>query len=211
MNELEVYIDNQGERKCVGVLRERDTRSLPEFSYSDEFINTGFSISPIELPLKAGRFQATTHMPQGMFGVFMDSLPDGWGTMMLSRYLRQSGINYQQLSPIEQLAYIGSSGRGALEYVPSKNLGKRLVNIDCKIIHNIVNKVLSDTDLTQKEANLLVIGSASTGGARPKVFAEFDNALSRMAEVTTILKQFGTKEEAVDYLVKETNIQNKEG
>ena len=37
-------------------------------------------------------------------------------------------------------------------------------------------------------------------------FAEFDNALSRMAEVTTILKQFGTKEEAVDYLVKETKL-----
>ena len=37
-------------------------------------------------------------------------------------------------------------------------------------------------------------------------FAEFDNALSRMAEVTTILKQFETKEEAVDYLVKETKL-----
>ena len=33
-------------------------------------------------------------------------------------------------------------------------------------------------------------------------FAEFDNALSRMAEVTTILRQFGTKAEAVDYLEK---------
>lgn len=37
-------------------------------------------------------------------------------------------------------------------------------------------------------------------------FADFDNALNRMAEVTTILKQFGTKEEAVDYLVKGTNL-----
>lgn len=37
-------------------------------------------------------------------------------------------------------------------------------------------------------------------------FVEFDNALNRMAEVTTILKQFRTKEEAVDYLVKETNL-----
>lgn len=41
-------------------------------------------------------------------------------------------------------------------------------------------------------------------------FAEFDNALSRMAEVTTILKQFGTKEEAVDYLVKETKLPREE-
>ena len=37
-------------------------------------------------------------------------------------------------------------------------------------------------------------------------FAEFDNALNRMAEVTTIVKQFRTKEEAVDYLVKGTNL-----
>lgn len=37
-------------------------------------------------------------------------------------------------------------------------------------------------------------------------FVEFDNALNRMAEVTTILKQFETKEEAVDYLVKGTNL-----
>ncbi len=37
-------------------------------------------------------------------------------------------------------------------------------------------------------------------------FVEFDNALNRMSEVTTILKQFRTKEEAVDYLVEETNL-----
>lgn len=37
-------------------------------------------------------------------------------------------------------------------------------------------------------------------------FEEFDNALVRIAEVTTILKQFETKEEAVDYLVKETSL-----
>ena len=37
-------------------------------------------------------------------------------------------------------------------------------------------------------------------------FLEFDNALNRMAEVTTILKQFESKKEAVDYLVKATNL-----
>jgi len=41
-------------------------------------------------------------------------------------------------------------------------------------------------------------------------FAEFDNALNRMAEVTTILKQFGTKGEAVDFLVKETGLSKEE-
>ena len=41
-------------------------------------------------------------------------------------------------------------------------------------------------------------------------FAEFDNALNRMAEVTTILQQFGAKEEAVEYLVKETDLSTAE-
>ncbi|MBQ4523212.1 MAG: helix-turn-helix domain-containing protein [Lachnospiraceae bacterium] len=36
-------------------------------------------------------------------------------------------------------------------------------------------------------------------------FDEFDNALSRVAELTTILKAFNTKKEAVDFLMKETN------
>ena len=35
-------------------------------------------------------------------------------------------------------------------------------------------------------------------------FKEFDNALTKIAEVTAILKAFKTKEEAVEYLMKET-------
>ena len=41
-------------------------------------------------------------------------------------------------------------------------------------------------------------------------FVEFDNALNRIAQVTTMLKHFGTKDEAVDYLAKETNLPTKE-
>ena len=36
-------------------------------------------------------------------------------------------------------------------------------------------------------------------------FNEFDNALNRISEVTTILKTFKTKDDAVNYLMKETN------
>ncbi len=36
-------------------------------------------------------------------------------------------------------------------------------------------------------------------------FDEFDNALSKIAELTTILKAFNTKKDAVAFLMKETN------
>ena len=41
-------------------------------------------------------------------------------------------------------------------------------------------------------------------------FAEFDNALTRIAEVTTILRQFGTKADAIDYLAEETGLPTEE-
>ncbi|MBQ8842263.1 MAG: helix-turn-helix transcriptional regulator [Ruminiclostridium sp.] len=41
-------------------------------------------------------------------------------------------------------------------------------------------------------------------------FSEFDNALNKIAEVTTMLKQFGTKQEAVNYLAKETDLPKEE-
>ena len=41
-------------------------------------------------------------------------------------------------------------------------------------------------------------------------FMEFDNALSRMAEVATILQTFETKEDAVGYIMKETNLSMEE-
>lgn len=37
-------------------------------------------------------------------------------------------------------------------------------------------------------------------------FDEFKNALTRISEVTTILQSFETKEEAVQFLVEQTNI-----
>ena len=41
-------------------------------------------------------------------------------------------------------------------------------------------------------------------------FAEFGHALDSMAEVTVMLKQFGTKEEAVGFLVRETDLPEEE-
>jgi len=58
----------------------------------------------------------------GNFGVFDDSLPDGWGNLLLDRYLQEKGIDPYKLSILERLSLIGSTGRGALEYSPDKSI-----------------------------------------------------------------------------------------
>ena len=87
IKQIEVIYDN----RLVGRLA-LTKEGLCAFEYSAEWLNTGFSISPFELPLRSGVFIAKPRPFEGEFGVFDDCLPDGWGVLILDRYLQQNGI-----------------------------------------------------------------------------------------------------------------------
>lgn len=61
--------------KHVGTLAQYD-RTRTAFEYSDEWLGTGFSISPFSLPLEKKLFIAEKEPFEGLFGVFDDTLPD---------------------------------------------------------------------------------------------------------------------------------------
>ena len=84
------------------------------FEYTAEQLASGFSISPFELPLRSGVFIAKPQPFDGGFGVFDDCLPDGWGSLILDRYLQQQGVNPRNLTLLDRLALVGFTGRGAL-------------------------------------------------------------------------------------------------
>ena len=65
---------------------------LCAFEYAPDWLGSGFSISPFELPLRSGVFIAKPRPFEGGFGVFDDCLPDGWGLLIVDRYLQQKGI-----------------------------------------------------------------------------------------------------------------------
>ena len=116
---LDVYYKNMH----VGTLAEMLDKRVA-FQYDREWIQTGFPISPFSLKLSGEVFIPDTSSRdcfRGLFGVFSDSLPDSWGELLLDRYLSSIGINRDSVSILDRLAYIGTSGMGALEYVPSKN------------------------------------------------------------------------------------------
>lgn len=62
--------------KVVGNLALMAGRKIA-FEYSEEWLETGFSISPFSLPLKEQVFIPTKEYFGGLFGVFGDSLPMG--------------------------------------------------------------------------------------------------------------------------------------
>jgi serine/threonine-protein kinase HipA len=93
------------------------------FEYSDEWLASGFSISPFSLPLVKKVFIADREPFRGNFGVFEDSLPDGWGRLLIDRMLKKQGLQPSGISILDRLAIVGKNGAGALEYEPSEGFG----------------------------------------------------------------------------------------
>ena len=50
-------------------------------------------------------------------------VPDGWGRLLLDHTVEKHGLHRGQLNPLDQLAYVGRHGMGALSYEPELDLG----------------------------------------------------------------------------------------
>jgi len=81
-------------------------RNRVYFKYSNSFLERGVEISPFKMKLTPEVISADRLPFDGLFGVFNDSLPDGWGRLLLDRYLSSLGIAIQEINPLERLAYV---------------------------------------------------------------------------------------------------------
>ncbi|NCC74167.1 MAG: type II toxin-antitoxin system HipA family toxin [Sphingobacteriia bacterium] len=143
------------------------------FEYDPEWILTGFSISPFYLPLKLGIQKARPHPFDGLFGVFNDSLPDGWGKLLTDRWLRKQGIQSNSITVLDRLSLVGSTGMGALTYKPDKNAFKEFDQLPIDFYAKEVEKILQDENVDSLDQMMKTAGSSI--GARPKVLVKIDD------------------------------------
>lgn len=148
------------------------------FEYMSDFLDTGLELSPFKLPLKPGVLVCEDRIFDGLFGLFNDSLPDGWGRLLLDRKLSSLGINPQALTPLDRLKYVGTRGMGALQYEPEmeivpfqeKNIALDLFADEC-IRFQIDNEDQYIEDLLRM--------NGSSAGARPKILVSMDSGESQ--------------------------------
>jgi len=165
-----VSLDFGTEELAVGELLQQGRDVY--FKYYADFIATGLAISPFHLPLKADIFTAAPGPFDGLFGVFSDSLPDGWGRLLLDRTLTAKGILLQDVTALERLCYVGLKGMGALVYRPEADPGtKEALPAALDTISEEMNKVLegSSSELLDELYDL----GGSSGGARPKILVGY--------------------------------------
>ena len=152
--------------RIVGTLALTPDDRLCAFEYDSTWLSDGFSISPLELPLKAGLFIAKSRPFHGNFGIFEDSLSDGYGRYLLHKALLREGINDADLSALDRLSIVGNSGMGALTYHPETKIIKDSDTLDFDLLQEKALQVLKEQQDT--DAGLLLYRSGNSGGARPK-------------------------------------------
>lgn len=171
INKLFVSLLLEGNSFEVGELVLSDQKIY--FRYNSDFLKTGLNLSPIKLPFSGEIVSADKQPFDGLFGVFNDSLPDGWGRLLLDRSLSARGIDIARITPMDRLAYVGLSGMGALIYRPEIKPDKTTKFVpELDLLAAEMNHILqgSSSDIIEE---LFILGGSS-GGARPKIFAAYN-------------------------------------
>ncbi len=167
ISKLIVSIDFGEDETEVGELISENEKIY--FKYNSEFIKKDLKISPFKLPLSTRIYSAEREPFDGLYGVFNDSLPDGWGKLLLDRKLLSMGVSLNNITPLDRLAFVGVGGMGALKYRPEiKSAYNQELSLELDEIAKNTSLVLEgiDTDILDE---LYQMGGSS-GGARPKVF-----------------------------------------
>ena len=161
------YAPTPARRQRVGRLARTDRQIL--FEYDAAFLASRLELSPHRLRLAAGVFVGPAEPFDGLPGVFDDSLPDGWGRLLLDRRAAQLGLASASLTPLDRLTVVGARSMGALVYEPEAPLEAPEV-IRLAELADEAAGVLEGARGADLERLIAVGGSPQ--GARPKVLIQ---------------------------------------
>ncbi|MFC0877267.1 type II toxin-antitoxin system HipA family toxin [Saccharicrinis sp. FJH2] len=180
--------------ELIGAIRWDESQQLGYFQYDSKFIQKGWNLSPIKMPiaqgsriysfpeLRKGRNE-TEDAFKGLPGLLSDSLPDKYGNRLINIWLAQQGRLENSMNPVEKLCFIGKRGMGAIEFEPVQiKTGIRSFSLELDSLVDVAKKMLNKreaflTNLRQDEEKsmmeILKIGT-SAGGARPKAVIAYN-------------------------------------
>ncbi|HRX84816.1 MAG TPA: type II toxin-antitoxin system HipA family toxin [Phycisphaerae bacterium] len=172
MKKLEVrFVRSPDDGLHVGTLAE--DRGRVYFEYAAGFLSTGLSLSPFKLPFEPGLFEHRDHAFGPLPGLFDDSLPDGWGLLLMDRHFRWLGQNLAAISPLDRLSWLGTRTMGALTYhPPADRMDADTSVFDLPGLARHAQDILAGSAV-EVLPELLRAGG-SPGGARPKVLVGYN-------------------------------------
>ena len=167
--------------RTIGAVTWDANQDIAAFEYDRAFLQSGFEIAPLMMPL-SDRVYSFPTLPRNTFlglpGLLADALPDKFGNALINTWLASQGRKTEQFTPVERLCYTGRRGMGALEFLPV--IGPRprkATRIEIDALIDLASDVLTQRntlqgnfkDSTRAKAlkDILRVGT-SAGGARAK-------------------------------------------
>ncbi|NOX25380.1 MAG: type II toxin-antitoxin system HipA family toxin [Deltaproteobacteria bacterium] len=176
-------------------VRQQTNRQQAFFKYSPGFLENGFALDPVNLPLAGKTFATTPGV--GMLRAFADCLPDSWGLRLLAA---KGGKSLAELTAAGLLEILNGSGLGAISF----NGPHQDQSIEFDLIKTVLGEVRRFEKSSLKEAEarnlryLLACGS-SAGGAQPKMIVSMAGgkwiakpcSIKENPQLTTLLEDAG--------------------
>lgn len=184
-NECFVYIMLPGQTEFVTAgkfVLAKDRRGNPtgKFVYGRSYLESDNSvvIDPLELKLASKTYE--TNILKGVFGALRDSSPDYWGRRVIDKRvgLAELGeIDYLLNSPDDRAGALGF-GRNVEPPAPRREFNQTM---ELERLQELADAIIADEDIPDEpgaeQAQDLMFGGTSMGGARPKAVIEDDNTL----------------------------------
>ncbi|MQA39699.1 type II toxin-antitoxin system HipA family toxin [Rugamonas aquatica] len=177
MRLLNVIFNGWGEHWLLGVLADNGRDIL--FEYAPEALRRGMELSPRHLPLRTEGFSGFPPHQQRLPGLVADSLPDGWGMLLMDKLFRKQGRTQSGISPLDRLAFVGDRGMGALSYEPPDPLQLSPEDLRLLDLARAAQTLLQGKDSAILKQLVLLGGSPH--GSRPKVLVRFDPASGQVS------------------------------
>lgn len=175
MKQLDVRYAGWGEDWSLGTLADDGQTLL--FEYSPGAVARRLELSPVHLKLRPAAYGGFPDFLNRLPGLVADSLPDGWGLMLMDRQFRREGIRHP--GPLDRLAFIGDRAMGALRFVPPHDA--QVSQPDWNLIAIArENQRVVEGDCEDALLELAIAGG-SPQGARPKALVRFDSATGKVS------------------------------
>lgn len=135
------------------------------FEYDENYVSSFPNPSPLLLRFAPGiQQEQSSRFPSFL----VDSLPDGWGLLLMDKEFRKQGRALREISYIDRLRYVGNNAMGSLSFSPQESeefIGKSLEIIGIeKLNQNALAIFEEDSHDVLETLNRI----ASSGGSRPK-------------------------------------------
>ncbi|MFT7005910.1 MAG: serine/threonine-protein kinase HipA [Colwellia sp.] len=173
VNKLSVFRKlANGDNVAVGILAQN--RQGIYFQYDTSYLEQYHNLSPFNLSFDSTLQLAPVSPHNRLHGAFSDSLPDGWGLLLMDRVFRQVNTLPAQITAMDRLSFVGEGAMGALSYLPLSELKNNTIE-DQLSIAKLGLQAQAIFDGQTSEVLQALINAGSSGGARPKAQLYLNN------------------------------------